>query len=257
MEKKTRIQLFDKEGRIISERLVSQDPEFYHGPKEPHDGPMRIEFTFMEKDDVELVKQYLDKLVGILPIEVSTKTTKKIKKLGLTEDIREEFLKSITETEGDQDELIQTLRDRGFVFITSDFIESLQLPINIKKLHKQSLVWMVKLLRRAKDPKNDKYDPMLAFGMNLDERTEKVVVYLNGEYHSKMAWSLPEKPRETIKKNGLVKFPAYMEQDERDRFRKELRELLDKPESLPSKFFMRWHKWVENLPKIPQLENVQ
>lgn len=256
MEKKIRIQLFDKEGRITNERFVSQDPEFYHGPKDTHDGPMRIEFTFIEKGDVDLVKAYLDKLVGILPLEATIKVGKSKKKIvpALTDDNREEFLKSILEIQGDQDQLIQNLREKGFVFITADFIESLQLPINLKKLHKQSFVWMVKLLRRAKDPKNDKYDPMLAFGINLDERSEKVVIYLNGEYHSKVAWALPEKPRETIKKNGLVKFPAYMEQEERDRFRKELRELLDKPDSQPSKFFMRWNKWVENLPKIPQLE---
>ena len=254
MEKKTRIQLYDSEGRLISDRLVSQDPEFYHGPKEKHDGPMRVEFTFMDKSDVELVKQYLDKLSGILPIETLNKSEKKKSKVILTDDNREEFLKSILENPSDQDQFIQLLRGYGFVFVTTDFVESIQLPINFKKLHKQTLVWMVKMLRRAKDPKNDKYDPMLAFGINLEERSEKIVIYLNGEFHSKVEIKLPDKPRETIKKTGLVKFPQFMEQDERDRFRKELRELIDKPESTPSKFFVRWHKWVENLPKINQLE---
>lgn len=253
MEKKIRIQLFSEKGELESDRLVAQGPEMYNGPKEVHKGPMRIEFTFMEKGDVEEVKEYLDKLVGILPLEVKQKI-KKSKSEILTVDNHEEFLKSALESGENQDMFIQHLRENGFVFVMTDFIEMLDLPIEFKKLHKEKYQWMIRLLRRAKNPKNDKYDPMLIFGIQMLERNEKIVIYKDGKYVDKVNIPLPGKPRETFKKTEMIKFPPYMTPDEREKFRIELRKYLDDKKKPFSKFFKRWMEWVENLPDLKREE---
>jgi hypothetical protein len=250
MEKKIRIQLFTPEGILYSDRLVEQDPELAKGPKEISPGAMRVEFTMLDSSDIEPACNYLKALAGIIPIE---SVVKKVKKVNTVVDIdnREDFLNTVIEEhkQTDQDQLIKFLRGNDFVFLMSDHLESMELPINLKQAHKENYQWMIRIIKRAKNPKNDKYDPMLVFGISLiGDRTDKVIVYLNGEHHSVFKSPVPTKPRETFKKSGMVKFPHYMELDERERFRIEYRALLDNPGKEPSKFFNRWKPYVENLP---------
>ena len=73
IQKSVSIQLFDEEGRIISERLVKQDPEFNVGPKEVHKGALRISFTLLESADIEKSINYLNKLSGNLPLSSPAK----------------------------------------------------------------------------------------------------------------------------------------------------------------------------------------
>lgn len=253
-----RLQLFSADGALISDRLVAQDTEIYKGPKEPAVGPVRVEFTLVEQSDIQLVKEYLDMLYGILPIE--GKKEKKVKSLTVDDtDDREKFLTNLISRHKttDQDQLIRELRDNGFVFVMTDHLESMGFDgLHLKPGHKDKYQWMIRMLKRAKSPKNDKYDPMLIFGINLmGERTEKVPVYLNGML-SDFSFSspIPDKPRETFKKSGMIKFPEYMTLDERERFRIELRLLQDNPEKEESKFFKRWKQYVQNLPKLGKEE---
>lgn len=249
MDKKVRIQLFDPEGRLISDRLVSQDSEFYKGPKEVHQGPLKIEFTLMEKQDVEEVKTFIDKLVGNLPLEAS-KSTKRVKIETSDIDNREEFLEKVLANPKDQDDLINTLRENGFIFVMADYLDMFEYGIDFIKYHKDKYQWMIRNIKVAKNPKNDKHDPMLLFGINLMERDEKIVIYLNGKYLKKVIIPIPEKPRETFKKTEMLKFPPFMIPEEREKFRIELRALQLQPDKEKSKFFSRWEPYVENLPPI-------
>ena len=254
MEKKVRIQLFTAEGVLYSDRLVEQDPEMAKGPKEVGSPMMKVEFSFLENGDIEKAIKYIQQLAGVIPVEASTK---KIKKSEVPDiDNREQFLTTILETpKGNQDDLIKFLRENDFVFVMTDHLESMGLPIKLKTLHKEKYQWMIRLVKRAKNPKSDKYDPMLVFGISLmGERDEKLVVYLNGEYKTKFVSQIPDKPRETFKKSGMIKFPQYMTLEERERFRIELRPLLDDPTKEFSKFFKRWMQYVENLPDLTRKE---
>jgi len=255
MEKKIRIQKFDSEGRLIDDRMVSQDTEFTSGPKLKHEGPLRVEFSLLDKSDVEGAVTYLGKLTGSLPIEA-----KKLKKLKEPQnpEHREQLLKDALGEAHDQDTLITYLRDHGFKFMMHEFLETFDWPMLIlRNHHKEEFQWMLRCSKIAKNPTSDKYDPMLAFGIKLvGDRQEKVVIYLHGEFHKSYKIPLPDKPRETFKKSGMMKFPHFMVENERDKFRFEIRQYQNNPEKEFSKFFNRWREHVDNVPKLPQDKKV-
>lgn len=251
MEKKLRIQLFDNEGRLVTDRLVSQDPEFNTGPKIQHDQPIRIEFTLMSKDDIDRAQEYLNKLTGILPLSEVKK--KRLSKAPLDPRDREDLLNGAIEDNNDQNGLIDTLRTNGFIFMTTELLETYDYPINLKDKHKPEYQWMIKRLKVAKNPINDKYDPMLLFGFRMfGEPDAKIVVYLDGAYHKAYKLKPHSKSKEVIRKAEMMKFPPYMTPEERERFRYEFRLLQDNPEKEFTKNFKRWREWVENVPELPQ-----
>lgn len=252
MEKKLRIQLFSPEGNLISDRLVTQDPEFTAGPKGISPGVIRIEFTLEHQGDIDKAKTYLDQITGNLPLP-EPRGRKQKEEEPTTDESRKELLEEALAQASDQDKLIGYLREHDFVFITSDFLETFDYGIDLKDKHKDEYQWMLRCLKRAKNPKVDKYDPMLLVGIKLiGDRTEKVAIYLNREYYKSYKVDLPSKPKETFKKSGMIKFPPYMTEDEREKFRFELRQYQDKPEKPISKFFSRWEEYVQN---VPELEN--
>jgi len=253
MEKKLRIQLFDEEGRLMDDRQVSQAPELTKGPIASHEGLFRIEFTLDCKDDVEKIKTYLDQLMGSLPLG-SKKERKKSLKLPGDPQQREDLLKEIIENSEDQDVLIQALRLQGFRFMMYDFLETFDFPaLVIKDRHKEKYQWMLLCTREAKNPAADKYDPMLVFGIQLlPDHDERIIVYLNGEFYKSYKVPIPEKPKEVFKKTSMTKFPHYMIEKEREKFRFELRVLEANPEREPSTFFIRWRPYVENISQLPQ-----
>lgn len=254
MEKKVRIMLFDEEGRLVKDKLLDQDTEFYKGPVVKHEHPFRMEFTFEDQNDVEKVIKYISQLVGTLPLP--EKKLKHLTKAGpVVPEFREEMATTIIGFGGDQDELIRHLRGEGFVFLTWEHLQTLEHAETIEMLpnHGAKYEWMVKRLKLAKNPKADKYDLMLLVGIKLmSERHERVVIYLNGHHFKNTNIPVPEKPRETIKKTDLMKFPAAMIEEERDKFRFELRALQMNPEKEITKFFSRWRPFIDNVPKIPQ-----
>jgi len=252
MKKKTRIQFYTEDGILMNDRLVEQDPEFYSGPKETHDGPIRIEFSLLEENDIEKCIEYLKKLTGKLPASAK-KGRKSLISNHNPSEFREKVWNNAEKKHMDnQDDFIEYFRENGFSFVDYSYIVDNGLTDKIKKLYSDKYFWMMKRIKKAKDPANDKYDPTLIIGVKLldkdnnPKRSDKVIVYSAGDENIYKI-PLPELPKFSFNKSESLKFPHYMIQDERDKFRLEYRKLQEDPNKKPSKFYNRWVEFV----KIP------
>jgi hypothetical protein len=257
---KLRVTLLQDNGAVIQDRLVDSQPEYYNGPKIQHKGPIRIEVTLTNNQDVVNFKEYLDRLVGNLPIkEPSVGRGRPSTSSGpqIMESPREDILQAVEKmvSEGkDQTEVIKYLRDLGFVFIlTEDLLYYFNdFPFDIKdigeptenKQYLDSMSWMIRCIKRAKDPKTDKFDPMIIFGFNiLRQASNKVVPYLYKERKKPLRIEIGKKSL-SFNTVEFTKFPKYMQEQERLKFSFEQRQLLLNPDKKPSKFFLRWYKDV-------------
>ena len=251
MEKKIRIQLYTNDGQLINDRLVSQDIELNTGPKESHIGPIRVEFSLLELSDIEKAKLYLDKLVGNLPLDVKVKKKKLDKEFEIVD--RQAFIEELLGSTNNQDEFINDLRSKGFKFMMWDFLNTFQFPLEIKEVHKEKYQWMLRCIKEAKNPSVDKYDPTIIIGIQMyGERSPKIVIYIDGKFSSSYDVKLIEKSKLTFKKTEMMKFTTYMTEQEREKFRYEVRQYQLNPEKEQSKFFLRWKPYVENVPILPQ-----
>lgn len=241
---KMRIALLNNNLAFESDRLVTQSIEFNKGPKDKHSGPIRVEFTLVDKADAESAQKYLGQLMLDLPInEVKEKKASKKKISLLDEDSVKEFYHEIKAKFMDktQDNLIGFLREKGFVFRTADFLKLFGVPIKIKKSHGRHQ-FMIRAIKVAKNPKADKYDPQLVFAFKLGKVREGVVkVYLYKKFYEVLSldWSDKGKTINYTKKELLV-FPAYLNEADRLKFSTEHRKLKMSPELKPSKFYLRW-----------------
>lgn len=243
-----RIQLV-KDGLNVSDRLVDQKAEFYAGPKEVHDGPMIIEFVFEDSSDTEGAIQYLKKLTGLVPMEA--KPGPKKTATSVRDDFqgtsREVLLdEAVKASKYNQDSFITYLRERDFVFMTSDQLKTL-LPesYSIKKIHFEGYEWLLRRTKIAKDPRSDKFDISLLLGIKiLSERSDRILLYMNGENQKSIRLEVPEKAF-NFKQTNLIKFPHYMIYEEREKWGIEHRQLMANPEKKPSKFYQRWVKDVK------------
>ena len=247
IKKKIRIQAFDNEGFQLEDRLVEQDIEFTQGPKKVHKGPLRVEVNLFEQSDVDGFINYLKKLQGELPLETPGKY--KPKKASPTSAMepqhREIIIENILEIKT-QDEAIKYLRSEGFEFLTFDYINSLNLETGISEEHQEKYQWMLKVIKKAKNPLNNKYDPTLCFGFKLvGKKIGTYVIYLYTQKHKVVKCEWDDKQKVSFKNTEMIKFPPYMIQEERDKFRVEIYQLRNNPDKLPSKFFKRWAKDVE------------
>lgn len=254
MVKKLRIQLFTDTGLPVSDRLVDQTTEFYQGPKEVHEGPIRVEFTLENVDDVGKSIEYLKKLSGTLPIEQKESKGRgrpagTVKSLE-SENDRKIMLTQTSEEAKDQDDFINNLRKNfDFVFIDSDRLKTI-IPetYNVKEKHLETYQWLVKLSKQAKDPKNDKFDIALLIGIAIlpeTVRQDKMVTYLNGTFDGIIRLEVPKKNAMTFKATNLIKYPHYMIYEEREKWGFEHRLLLENPDRKASKFYLRWVKDVQ------------
>ena len=215
---KCRIQLLDYNLVVKSDRLVDQNIEFNTGPKQKWEGPIRMEVTLTNKQDVTLLKKYIDALEGELPIKENTSrgrpastTEKEIN--SPREDIYSSVEVLVKEGR-DQDFVINYLRGLGFVFLlTEDFLtyfpdfkfkERDTGSPNSNGQYPDSYSWMVRRVKKAKDPKSDKYDPQIIFGFRiLGERDTKVVGYLYKERKSVFKAAIPSKNALTFNNTEL------------------------------------------------------
>lgn len=250
LKKNVRITLFDKEGRMESERMVTQGPEFYSGAKEIAPGPFRIEFTFEDHADVGGAIAYLQQLVGLMPIrEKGTPGYAKKDKPdndAIFDNDKEKALSELIENASDQDDFIKKLRANEFVFVNSGLLKFI-VPetYQIKKMHQDKYDWLIRRIKIAKDPKNDKYDTQVLIGLSMSHgRQDKIIVYLYGEFSNRYVIAVPEKRPLKLSKTNLLKFPAYMNEEERLKWGFEHRTLFNNPEKAPTKFYMRWVKDV-------------
>ncbi len=252
---KIRVQSLNEEGIVISDRLVDQAIEFMNGPKESHDGPLRIEVNLMSTDDIPNFITYLNKLVGKLPIKENRGKGRPAN--SSTQEFnspREEVLSEIEKLSFsgiNQDELINHLRKLGFVFLlTEDFkVYFPEFPFKSRDIkepnstgqYPESFCWMVRRIKFGKDPKTDKYDPQIIFGIKLlSNRDDKVVPYLYKERKKPLYFPVPTKNMISFNNTEMVKFPKYMLEEERLKFSTEMRQCMYNKEKKPSKFFLRW-----------------
>lgn len=255
---KLRITLLEDNGAVIQDRLVDATTEYYAGPKIQHSGPIRIETTLTNTQDIESFKKYLDQLTGALPIKAPSagRGRPSMATQANTDSPREDIIEEVKKmaSEGkNQTEVIEYLRKLGFVFILAEdflyYFPDLLDSFNHKdigdptdnKQYPNSLAWMVRCIRRAKDPRTDKFDPMIFFGFNIQKPSRKVVPYL---YKERKEPIKVETGKKVISFNTVefTKLPVYMQEQERLKFSVEQRQLLLNPDKKPSKFFLRWVK---------------
>ena len=270
---KIRITLLEDNGAVIQDRLVDATTEYYAGPKIQHSGPIRIETTLTNTQDIESFKKYLDQLTGTLPIKAPSagRGRPSMANQANTESPREDIIEEVKKlaSEGkNQTEVIEYLRKLGFVFMLAedllyyfpDLIDSFKHkdlgdPTDNKQ-YPNSLAWMVRCIRRAKDPRTDKFDPMIFFGFNIQKPSRRVVPYLYKERQEPIKVDTGKKVL-SFNTVEFTKLPVYMQEQERLKFSVEQRQLLLNPDKKPSKFFLRWvkdAKFPDSLqPKIEEI----
>jgi hypothetical protein len=262
---KMRIKLFSPEGILQSDRLVEQTTEFTMGPKEVHSGPILVEVNLFDQVQVDSCIEYLKKLKGDLPLSTSTKKIKIDKTLDKMLSDKEPLLDLIKTAKAkgtSQEKLIDFLREYQFKFISGDIILDMvtndpnvgnQIKLRPRDLE-TGFQYMVRLVKEAKEPLNDKYDFRLVFGIKiLGDKIDKVVIYLWGEFseHMKLPWD--KKNANNFKKvEKLYIFPEFMDYAERKRWRSEHRKWLiatkgiANPESIEtSKFYNKYKPYVK------------
>ena len=246
--KKIRLQTFDNEGNPLEDRLVNQDIELKNGPKETHDGPLKVEVCLFQQDDIDLFIEYLQRLKGTLPLEVASKAGKKKEQTFNMDEDPEAYISHIREIlesgEGTSiDGVINQLRDIGYTFITTDLAADREIPLTPAEKH-GNLQWLIKLIKEAKDPRNNKYDPRILIGVNLIEKKKNIHLYQDGEFVEtfKAQWS--ENNQYSFQKTKMIKFPEYMTLDEREKWRKEHYALQAGKVKQTSKFYDRWLPYI-------------
>lgn len=250
---KMRIQLFDpKSNLMVEDRCVSATTELIKGPSQSHKGPVLIECTLFNKAQVDMFMDYLRKLQGDLPIEekvVKNASSKKIDKMLSDKEPLLDLIKAVKGKVKNQEELMDYLREYQFKFVSTDVVkdatDGIENLMEIKENHLQ-FQWMVRLVKEAKDPSNDKYDWRLMFGIKLlGDKLSKVVIYLWGKWSEKI--ELPWKDAKSVnfkKVDKVYTFPDFMDIDDRKRWRKENRALISTPEKEASKFFVKWTPYI-------------
>nr|DAL07249.1 MAG TPA: hypothetical protein [Caudoviricetes sp.] len=260
---KLRITTLEENLSPISDRLVDAYTELNAGPKIQHNGPIKVEVTLTCKQDIENFKTYLDRLTGNLPLkEISQRGRPSSSTEKALESPREDILLEVENMvkEGKtQDEVIKYLRGLGFTFIlTEDLLYYFPDFPFIKRdigeptdnhQYPNSYSWLIRCIKRAKDPKTDKFDPMIMFGFSiLNGPSRKVIPYLYKERKEVLKVNTGKKVI-SFSKAEFTKMPVWMREEERLKFSSEQRALILNPEKQPSKFFTRWASDVR-VPKV-------
>lgn len=251
---KMRITTLNKDGSYLQDRLVDAYTELNTGPKFQHKGPVRLEITLQTKQDIDAFKTYIDQLSGNLPLkEITGRGRPSNSPTANLESPREDIMLKVEEMAKNgenQDAIIKYLRELGFVFIlTEDLLYYFpDFPFKSKDIgeannngqYLQSYSWMIRCIKRAKDPKSDKFDPMILFGFKvMNGPSKKVIPYLFKERKHPLQINTGKKIL-TFSTVEFTKMPAWMLPEERMKFSAEQRQLLENPDKQPSKFFLRW-----------------
>lgn len=244
MKSKIRIKTLDESLITIGDRLVDMDLEFRTGPTEPHKGPLQIEVTLRNKEDVESFKTYLGRIVGDLPIPEKRKYKRGAEESEEPETPIEGMVKELKEL-STQEEMIEYLRDRNFVFLSTQHIQDMELPIEDMAKY-ENYQFMVRRIKEAKTPKSDKYDPQLAVGFKiLGKSKEKVILYVFGKFTETLEMPWKKHPNKKVQKIKAMVFPPWMRLDEREKWRTLDRKYKLNPELPKSKFYLRWADDIE------------
>ena len=180
----------------------------------------------------------------------------------------EEEVKKLASEGKNQTDVIDYLRKLGFVFILAEdllyYFPDLLDSFNHKdigdptdnKQYPNSLAWMVRCIRKGKDPRTDKFDPMVFFGFNIQKPSRRVIPYLYKERKDPIKIETGKKVL-SFNTVEFTKLPVYMQETERLKFSVEQRQLLLNPDKKPSKFFLRWVKDAKFPDSIkPKIEEI-
>jgi hypothetical protein len=250
---KMRIITFD-DGGVKSDRLVEQVTELRIGPKEVHKGPYSLEFNLRSQEEVDQMVEYIKKLKGDLPITTAEKKTTQTKKLDKMLSEKEplmDLLKTVKAKAKTQEDLIKMLRESNFMFVNHDLVEDMggtKKQISLKERHiSENWQFMVRRIKEAKVPENDKYDFRLVFGIKImGERFDKVQVYLWGKWTEVIKLKWADKKKVNFKKvEILASFPEWMDYAERKKWRQENRRIEKDPTIQPSKFYLKCKPYVK------------
>jgi hypothetical protein len=260
METKMRIKLYEaKENQppeLLSDRLVEQSTEFNSGPKHKHKGPLSLELNLRDKEDCEKAIVYIGKLALDLPLE-ATEKPKKVKKVldNLSDDAPLQDLIEQMSTVESQEILIKELQSLNFKFMThQQLVDMNEITPGLVEVPNNLSDWqfMVRLLKLAKNPVNDKWDTRLIFAIKIrGERKNRVNVLLWGKPHTKFKTSWESEEEINFKKKDrLITFPEFMDYPMRSKFRAERRkydlhiESGSKEAFEFSDFYKKWEKYI-------------
>jgi len=255
--------LFDKEFNQISDRLLGQGLELKAGPKEPHEGPLKVEVCLFSQNDVDEFKEYLDRLQGVLPmVEKGKRGRKKIAPASAT---FADDLMNMMDEHKDVDLVMKELVALEFVFTTLQLLEDLDINIALPEdtidLVKKEFRVMIRMTKKAKNPMNNKYDPTLLILIKKDNPCY-VSVYTFGEQQEVYQYEEGGEKEFKVPKSNLTKFPQFMIQEERNKFRMERDKLAANPEAKITRLYARYVHLVadENegkgivFPRIKEIE---
>ena len=248
-----RVTLLTGDGDIKSDRLVEQLTELRTGPKETHEGPIRLELNLNDKEEAEKSIEYLTKLIGVVPLKSSTrKYTKKVAldKLEDVEDIIEGIIKGVEE-KGNMEEAIEFLRTYDFVFVDYEMLTTIVQPKSELKLEVpdkyKKYQFLIRRSKKAKDPFNDKYDPRLIFATKIfkGKKVDRFTLFKFGKKAKVIKLKWKNTTKSFKKKEKFFTFPQWMSQELRDKFRKEHRKVVNDPEYKPTRFYTEYQAGVQ------------
>lgn len=238
MTSKMRVKLFDpKTNLMVSDRLVEQASEFIKGPHEVHKGPIMVEFNLYSQTQVDMAVEYLKKVKGDIPLdEIKFKKSKSktLDKMLTDKEPLLDLLKAAKAKGVSQEKLIIFLREYKFRFIAGQVIQDMAQhdPEGVGqqiKLRERDIAdgyqYMVRLVKEAKEPLNDKYDFRLVFGIRMiGKKVNKVVIYFYGEFkeYIKIPWDKSEQIN-FKKVERIYTFPEFMDYADRKKWRSEHR----------------------------------
>jgi hypothetical protein len=259
LEKKIRIQTFDKDFSQLEDRLIGQDLELKSGPKVTHEGPLKVEVCLFEQEDISLFKDYLDRLIGNLPLEAKKPRGRKLKASSPT--FNEDLIESIKEVESVSD--FNTLLEKsGFVATSIQLLKDLEIPVSLPEdLDMGKYRLLIRMIKKAKNLLNNKYDPTLLI-LVPRKRGDDVVVIYHGEVVLNQSIDKVSSSKIRVAKSLMTSFPHFMTQDERNKFRIEKSKLEADEKVKPSRFYARWVHYVadENEGKgitFPRIEEIE
>ena len=220
--------------------MVGQDIEFKKGPSETHINPMRIEVSLFDQGDVTSFKDYLDRLVGNLPIEKpkGSRGRKPGKVKTGSRELILEGVKKILEIDN-KEQMLKMLQEADFVAITLPFLKDMGYKIVLPKrmiIGEGKWVFMVRLIKKAKNPLNSKYDPLVLVGFKEDK------AYLSSDGEVIFTHDLPKNLQSSIKTpaKAKMKFMNFLTLDERNQFRVDMEKLKTNPDTKPTRLYSRW-----------------
>lgn len=160
----------------------------------------------------------------------------------------EEFLQAIHKSKKCQDQpsLITYLRERNFRFTQLPYLTRyFSNPPDILSKH-LPYAFMIRRFKETKNPFNEQYDTNMLFGFKLDGSKNKVLVYIEERYHSRLRLKWPTTNLINYKKIDCMKFPKEMTIEERFKWRQENYKLKRKgSQQGASEFFLLWLPIIE------------